>query len=84
VDERSRVGDWKMDLIIGTPGGSVLMTAVERKTQLTLIALAPNKTAEAVKNAILETLSLLAAEIKTLRNVHEITSGIYEVTGLTL
>ncbi|MFT5084359.1 MAG: IS30 family transposase [Lentisphaeria bacterium] len=50
VDERSRVGDWEMDLIVGNPGGSVLMTAVERKTRFTLIALAPNKTAEAVKN----------------------------------
>jgi IS30 family transposase len=66
VDERSRVGDWEMDLIIGNPGGSVLMTAVERKTRFTLIALAPNKTAEAVKNAILETLSPLAADVKTL------------------
>jgi IS30 family transposase len=66
VDERSRVGDWEMDLIIGNPGGSVLMTAVERKTRFTLIALAPNKTAETVKSAILETLSPLAADVKTL------------------
>jgi IS30 family transposase len=55
-----------MDLIIANPGGSVLMTAVERKTRFTLIALAPNKTAEAVKNAILETLSPIAADVKTL------------------
>jgi len=66
VDKRCRVGDWEMDLIIGRPGGSVLMTAVERKTRFTLIGLAPNKTAEAVKHVILETLSPLAADVKTM------------------
>ena len=66
VDERKRVGDWEMDLIIGRLGGSVLMTAVERKTRFTVIALAPNKTAEAVKDAILGALSPLAAQVETL------------------
>jgi IS30 family transposase len=66
VDERSRVGGREMDIIIGNPGGSVLMTPVERKARFTLIASAPNKTAEAAKNAILETLSPLAADIETL------------------
>lgn len=66
VDERQRVGDWEMDLIIGRLGGSVLMTAVERKTRFTVIALAPDKTAEAVKDAILGALAPLAAQIETL------------------
>ena len=66
VDERKRVGDWEMDLIIGRLGGSVFMTAVERKTRFTVIALAANKTAEAVKDAILGALSPLAAQVETL------------------
>lgn len=66
VDERQRVGDWEMDLIIGRSGGSVLMTAVERKTRFTVIALAPDKTAEAVKDAILGALTPLAAQVETL------------------
>lgn len=66
VDERKRVGDWEMDLIIGRLGGAVLMTAVERKTRFTVIALALNKTAEAVKDAILGALSPLAAQVETL------------------
>ena len=66
VDERQRVGDWEMDLIIGRSGGSVLMTAVERKTRFTVIALAPDKTAEAVKNAILGALIPLASQVETL------------------
>ena len=66
VDERKRVGDWEMDLIIGRLGGPVFMTAVERKTRFTVIALAPNKTAEAVKDAILEALIPLAVPVETL------------------
>ncbi len=66
VDERKRVGDWEMDLIIGSLGGNVLMTAVERKTRYTVIALAPNKTAEAVGSAIIDALTPFGADVKTL------------------
>ena len=66
VDERKRVGDWELDTVIGHRGGAVLVTAVERKTRFSVIALAPNKTAEAVKQAILDALLPLAARVKTL------------------
>ena len=66
VDERKRVGDWELDTVIGRLGGAVLVTAVERKTRFSVIALAPNKTAEAVKNALLKALTPLAASVKTL------------------
>jgi len=66
VEKRKRIGDWEMDLIMGRPGGSVLMTAVERKTRFTVIALAPNKTAEAIKRAIVASLTPLAAYVITL------------------
>ena len=52
VEARSRIGDWEADTVIGKPGGAVLVTLVERRSRLSLIALAPNKTAEAVKAAI--------------------------------
>jgi hypothetical protein len=53
VDERSRLGDWEMDTVIGRPGGSVLVTMVERVSRYTLIALAASKEAIAVGGAIL-------------------------------
>jgi len=65
VDTRQRVGDGEMDLIIGRIGGSVLMTAVERKTRYTLIGFAPNKTAEKVKNCIIDVMAPLASLVKT-------------------
>ena len=54
VEARSRIGDWEADTVIGKLGGAVLVTLVERRSRLSLIALAPNKTAEAVKAAIAE------------------------------
>jgi IS30 family transposase len=61
VDLRQRVGDGEMDLIIGRIGGSVLMTAVERKTRYTLIGFAPNKTAKEVKDCMLDVMDPLAS-----------------------
>ena len=56
VEARSRIGDWEADTVIGKLGGAVLVTLVERRSRLSLIALAPNKTAKAVKAAILKAL----------------------------
>ena len=66
VDLRCRVGDWELDTVIGRQGGSVLVTAVERKSRYSVVSLAPNKTAEFVKTAIVKALCPLAAEVKTL------------------
>ena len=66
VEARSRIGDWEADTVIGKLGGAVLVTLVERRSRLSLIALAPNKTAEAVKAAILKVLQSLSAQVHTL------------------
>lgn len=54
VDERSRIGDWEMDTVIGRPGGPVLVTMVERFSRFTLIGLAASKEALEVSSAIIE------------------------------
>ncbi len=66
VDDRSRVGDWEVDTVIGRPGGAVLVTLVERKFRFTVAAKAPNKTAEAVTDAILLHMKPLADQVHTL------------------
>lgn len=53
VDERSRIGDWEMDTVIGRPGGPVLVTMVERVSRYTLIAIAASRDATEVGAAIL-------------------------------
>ena len=37
VNERSRIGDWEADTVIGKQGGAVLVTLVERKTRWSMI-----------------------------------------------
>ncbi len=43
VEERSRIGDWEADTVIGKPGGPVLVTLAERRTPYSAIAKAPDK-----------------------------------------
>lgn len=56
VEERSRIGDWEMDTIIGGLGGPVLVTMVERVSRFTLIRLAPSKESLDVSACIFEAL----------------------------
>ena len=58
VAEQKRVGDCELDTAIGHRGGVALVTAVERKARCSVIALALNKNAEAMKQAILDVLTL--------------------------
>ena len=66
VDERSRVGDWEADTVIGRPGGAVLVTLAERKTRCSILVLAPDKSAKAVKDAIIGALQPHAAHVHTI------------------
>jgi IS30 family transposase len=66
VENRSRIGDWEADTVIGRPGGHVLVTLAERKSRLSLIALAPDKSAQSVKEAMLRLLAPLAERVHTM------------------
>jgi transposase, IS30 family len=53
VDEKSRIGDWEGDTIIGAhDGGAVIASMVERKSRFTRLAKAKNKTTVAVIDGI--------------------------------
>ncbi len=67
VAQRSRLGDWELDTVIGQAAKApVLVTAVERKSRLTVIAVAANKTAQAVTHALLSVLYPLSHLVHTL------------------
>jgi len=66
VSQRSRIGDWEADTVIGKQGGAVLVTLVERKTRWSTIGKASDKTAQKVKTVILECLQPLASQVQTL------------------
>jgi IS30 family transposase len=56
VDEKSRIGDWEIDSMIGKGHSGVLVTIVERVTKFTLSSQVDNKSAATVTKA---TISLL-------------------------
>ncbi len=66
VEERSRTGDWEADTVIGKPGSSVLVTLAERKIRHSVIAKAPDKSAQAVTDALLTALQPHAGLVHTL------------------
>jgi len=66
VDKRTRIGDWEADTVIGRPGGAVLVTLAERKTRCSLLALAPDKSAQSVSEALIGALQPHAADVHTI------------------
>ena len=66
VETRSRVGDWEVDTVIGRPGGSVLVTVVERKTRFSVMALAADKRAKTVTDSLLTAMKPYADKVHTL------------------
>jgi IS30 family transposase len=69
VELRDRVGDWEIDTMHASCGREVVVTLTERRSRLQLLAMAKNRTAEAVMRAVVSRLGNLAS------NVHTITSG---------
>jgi len=68
VANKERVGDWEADTIIGKNHQQAIVSLVERRSKLTLLAKVERKTEAAVKQAMVEMLRPLA------ENVHTITS----------
>ena len=56
VDQKSRVGDWEVDLIVGERHKGYLLTLAERKTKLLLMCQLANKQADTVRRAIIRLL----------------------------
>ncbi len=66
VDDRSRLGDWELDTIIGKGHKQAIVSIIERKSRLTLIHKVERKTASNVTRAILKLLKPIAGHVHTL------------------
>ncbi len=66
VDTRRRFGDWELDTVIGKHHQQALVTLVERKSRLTLIAKVMAKTANQVTQAIIQLLKPLRDWVHTI------------------
>lgn len=57
VDQKSRLGDWECDTVIGSDRKTVLVTLVDRRSLFTLSSKVARKTARNVSNAIIRLLT---------------------------
>jgi len=66
VEERSRIGDWEADTIISQGKQQAIVTLTERKSRLTLLKKVTDRTAETVKQAIIDLLTPFARQTLTI------------------
>ena len=63
MEEKSRLGDWEIDTIIGAKHKGAVVSMVERHSKLTLLAQVPRKTAEEVQEALTRKLSIVSDHV---------------------
>lgn len=66
VDDRSRLGDWELDTIIGAHHKQALVSLTERKGRYTLLAKVERKTAESVSAAVISLLTPYRESVHTI------------------
>lgn len=66
VEEKSRLGDWEIDTIIGMEHKGAIVSMVERHSKLTLLAQVPRKTALEVEEALTKKLNDVSDCVLTL------------------
>lgn len=66
VEERSRVGDWEIDTVIGKGQRGVLVTIVERTTRFTVSARVDSKQAAVVADAVVTLLNPYAGAVHSI------------------
>lgn len=66
VDQKSRVGDWEVDLIVGQAHQGYLLTLVERKTKWVRMCKLSDKRADTVKRAMVRLLRPYQAVVHTI------------------
>jgi IS30 family transposase len=66
VDEKNRIGDWEVDLMMGGHGGGVLLTLVDRKTRFTHMEPVLSKHADHVADVLIRALSEIKGQVHTL------------------
>jgi IS30 family transposase len=66
VDEKTRIGDWEIDLVIGKGHSGALVTIVERLTSFTVSSRINDKSARTVTDATIALLLPLKDQVKTI------------------
>ncbi|MBT6907080.1 MAG: IS30 family transposase, partial [Gemmatimonadetes bacterium] len=64
--EKTRIGDWEVDLMMGGHGGGGLLTLLDRKTRFIRIEPVLSKHADHVADVIIRALSEIKGQVHTL------------------
>jgi IS30 family transposase len=67
VDDKSRIGDWEIDTIVGANQKGAITTIVERKTSLLRISIPTSKKAIDIENETIRIMSPLKDNIHTIK-----------------
>lgn len=70
MEERSRIGDWEADTIVGRNHKQAIVTVIERKTGLVKIKRVTKKSAHLVVDAMVNMLIQLDYKLRRLRLHH--------------
>jgi len=66
VDEKTRIGDWEIDTVIGKNHKGVLLTIVDRKSKFTIIRKCKDKTAASITTSLCKALKPYKGKLHTL------------------
>ncbi len=66
VEEKTRLGDWELDTIIGADQSGIIVSMVERTSKLTMLAKILRRTAEETEAALLKKLFPIREFVHTL------------------
>jgi IS30 family transposase len=66
VDDKGRIGDWEIDLVVGKNHKNFIITAVERVSKYTLTAFSEYKDSSSISRAVVKLLNPLKAVIHTI------------------
>lgn len=66
VEEKTRLGDWELDTIIGTGQSGIIVSMVERRSKLTRLKKVSHRTAPQVGHALIECLGPVREFVHTL------------------
>jgi IS30 family transposase len=66
VEEKSRIGDWEGDTVIGANHKGAIVTLVDRMSKFSLFTLVPDKTKESVTQAIEKSLKGMKQNVQTI------------------
>jgi IS30 family transposase len=66
VEQKSRIGDWEIDTVVGKDHKGFLVTVVDRKSKFSIIKQVPTKHAEVVAQALIDMLTPMKGITKTM------------------